>query len=273
MTAAAITAAKSKPKKKTKVKPIHKPKVKTQSDKMLVTFLLDRSGSMACIRTDTIGAFNVYLEGLQQEPENIEFSFLQFDSESIDTLFMCAPVGTVPKLDAATFVPRGGTPLIEAATKTITALDQALAKRTDQPRVVVCFQTDGEENQSAREYSWANLKTLIKARTKAGWEFKFMGAGIDAYDQAARMGVAQSHTVSYDAADRRSTMAVFAASASNDVNMFRGLQANTGYSVAQKQAAGDTFDPGVAVNVQVGVRPKRMVGAVLPHQPRLKVSL
>ena len=45
----------------------------------LVTFLLDRTGSMQSIKDDTIGAFNAYLETLKKKGGGIEFSFLQFD--------------------------------------------------------------------------------------------------------------------------------------------------------------------------------------------------
>jgi hypothetical protein len=47
----------------------------------LVTFLLDRSGSMG---QKTIGGFNVYLETLQNDGEATKFTLLQFDSGGID---------------------------------------------------------------------------------------------------------------------------------------------------------------------------------------------
>ena len=50
----------------------------------LVTFLLDRTGSMEAIRDDTIGGFNAYLDGLKGNGEaEIDFTLVQFDSIAI----------------------------------------------------------------------------------------------------------------------------------------------------------------------------------------------
>src|SRR4051812_27562342 len=108
-----------------------------------------------------------------------------------------SPVADVKALTEETFEPRGGTPLIDAAYNTIKAVEAVAAMRTDKPRIVVCIQTDGEENQST-EYCWEELRGLIEDKQQAGWEFNFLGAGIDAYDQGSRMGVAMENTLSYN---------------------------------------------------------------------------
>jgi len=48
----------------------------------LVTFLLDRSGSMGQIWDETIGGFNVYLETLQKGDEAIKFTLLSLTVEA-----------------------------------------------------------------------------------------------------------------------------------------------------------------------------------------------
>jgi hypothetical protein len=80
--------------------------------------------------------------------------------------------------------------------------------------VVICIQTDGQENSST-EHSWNELNALVKEKAALGWQFNFMGVGIDAYDQGARMGIAPAATVAYDHRDPQATRAVFAASAEN----------------------------------------------------------
>ena len=207
----------------------------------LVTFLLDRSGSMSSCRESTIEAFNGYVESLRSAP--VSFTFLQFDSDSLDKVHFEKPIKDVPDLTLKTYAPRGGTPLIEAATKTIQALDTALKAKTEKPKVVVCIQTDGEENQSGPEYSWKALKDLIEAKTAEGWQFNFMGAGIDAYDQGSKMGISAAATMSYDSTDKVATRAAFAASGSNTAMFAAGLCATTDYSSLQKMASGDRFDP------------------------------
>ena len=57
------------------------------STRTLVTFLLDRTGSMEAIRDDTIGGFNAYLDGLKGNgATDIDFTLIQFDSVSIDKI-------------------------------------------------------------------------------------------------------------------------------------------------------------------------------------------
>ena len=97
---------------------------------------------MQSIKDDTIGAFNAYLGTLQKKGGGIEFSFLQFDSISIDKICVNRPVAEVAPLTDETFQPRGSTPLIDAAYATIEAVGEAVAK-PKAPKVVICIQTDG----------------------------------------------------------------------------------------------------------------------------------
>lgn len=211
----------------------------------LVTFLLDKSGSMQTIRDDTIGAFNVYLETLQkgETAKQTEFTFLQFDTQSLDKICVNREVENVEMLTEATFVPRGGTPLIDAACKTIKAVESAIKQRDSEPKIVICIQTDGYENAST-EFTRDDLHALIKEKTEAGWQFNFMGAGIDAYDQGVRFGFSVDNTISYDSKDRAATRAAFKASAENTTLYASGAMASTAYSSAQKFAAKDAFVEG-----------------------------
>lgn len=221
-------------------------KSKPKNGTTLVTFLLDRSGSMGACKPATIEAFNAYLDGLKNgdASDGILFSFLQFDSMSLDKLYVAEPVAKVDNLTTATFVPRGGTPLIDACVKTIRAVEGALTKRDDNPKVVVCFQTDGEENES-RQHSWEELNALIKEKTEAGWQFNFMGAGINAYDHAQKMGVGAAQTMSYDHTNLGATRAAFTASSANTMAFASGDSADTSYTMAQRHSAGDAYAAGL----------------------------
>jgi hypothetical protein len=202
-----------------------------------VTFLLDRSGSMEQIKRDTIGAFNAYLDGL--DDADILFSLVQFDSQSLDKVCVRQPVKLAPRLTDANYTPRGSTPLIDAAYKTIKAVEASLNGDADS-KVVICIQTDGEENSST-EHSWDDLNALIKEKTALGWQFNFMGASIDAYVQAQRMGVSAHATMSYDSFHPETTREAFAASAQNTSMFAKGLVASTDYSASQRAASGDVY--------------------------------
>ena len=206
--------------------------------KTLVTFLLDRTGSMESIRDDTIGAFNTYLEALKTGDE-IYFTLLQFDSIGVDKVHVNEPVADIPKLTRETFVPRAWTPLIDASYKTIKAVEKSVAANPA-TKVVICIQTDGYENAST-EHSWEELNALIKEKIEASWQFNFMGASIDSYVQASRMGIAQDQTLSYDSKDRAAAAAAFDATAKNTVLYSIGALSGTAYSRAQKRAAKDKY--------------------------------
>ena len=191
-------------------------------------------------RTTLSGPSTPISQTLQKKGGGIEFSFLQFDSISIDKVCVNKPVAEVAPLTDETFQPRASTPLIDAAYATIEAVGEAVAKREIAPKVVICIQTDGLENAST-EHTWAELNLLIKEKSNLGWQFNFMGAGIDAYEQGRQMGIPAAATVSYDKASREATVGAFAASADNTVRFARAESASVQFTPAQKRAAGDRF--------------------------------
>lgn len=211
-------------------------------EKTLVTFLLDRTGSMESCKEATIEAFNAYLKTLQAGPEAalIQFSFLQFDSMSVDKICIDEAVVNVKALDNDSYRPRASTPLIDASYKTIKAVEAALAKRDDKPKVVVCIQTDGMENAS-REYTMDQLNALIKEKSELGWQFNFMGASIDAYAQATQMGIYKAATVSYNKHSAVKTSSAFASLGANTRSYAAGMAATMDFHDAQKEAAGDEY--------------------------------
>jgi hypothetical protein len=209
------------------------------STRTLVTFLLDRTGSMEPIRDDTIGAFNAYLENLQARGDPIDFTLVQFDSMSLDKLCVQVPVAEVARLTRDTYQPRAATPLIDPAYKTIEAVEVSL-HGAPETKVVICIQTDGQENSSI-EHGWNELNALIKEKAARGWQFNFMGVGIDAYDQGARMGLAPAATMAYDHCDRQATHAAFSANAESTKRYACGASPDTAYQPAEKAAAGDRF--------------------------------
>src|SRR5262249_7759570 len=114
-------------------------------------------------------------------------------SRRIEKVCVAVPVAQVKGLDADSYQPGATTPLIDAAYKTIKAVEKSLNGAN--PKVVICIQTDGHENAST-EHTWDDLNALIKEKTAAGWQFNFLGTGIDAYDTGLRMGVAAMSTMS-----------------------------------------------------------------------------
>jgi Mg-chelatase subunit ChlD len=209
--------------------------------KTLVTLVLDRSGSMQSIRDDTVGAINSYVGKLRESENDIRFSLVLFDSDFsgnmvLQKVCVAQKISKVKDIGPEDYVPQGGTPLIDAACATIRAVAESVEGR-ENVRVVIALQTDGQENTS-RENSWADLKNLISEKEELGWEFLFMGCGIDAYEQGAMMGISPGKTLSYGK-NSLATRAAFEATAINTALYAQGTAVSMDYSGLQKTSAGD----------------------------------
>ena len=58
--------------------------------------------------------------------------------------------------------------------------------------------TDGLENAS-REFSRSQVRNLISSKTEGGWEFIFLGANMDAVEEASRIGIRASRAGNFTA--------------------------------------------------------------------------
>lgn len=204
--------------------------------KISVTLLLDETGSMEPIRDDTIGGFNNYLGTLKDLPDEVRFTFLKFDSRRVEKVHVGVPVADVPELNRDTYRPGAWTPLYDAAVKAIRATADVVEGFD---KVIVVIQTDGQENAS-REFTQRDLADLIKEKTEAGWEFVFLGAGIDSYAEAKGLGIGARNTVSYNI---QASGQAFAALAATTRSYVGGQSLNMGFDDDAKLAVGDVFDP------------------------------
>jgi len=177
-----------------------------------IVILIDRSGSMESIAEDVIGGFNQFLGTQQRDGNDARVTFVQFDSQDPQEVVVAgAPIGEVVPLSAATFVPRGGTPLLDATGRLITriAANQVERRNAGLPDEDILFVsiTDGDEN-SSREFSLEQIRRLIAEKSASGWNFAFLSAALDAYGDAGRMGVHAGATQAF-AADARGVNLAF----------------------------------------------------------------
>lgn len=212
-------------------------------DNLLITFVLDETGSMEEIRDDTIGGFNTYIEGLQKDyaahPEaSVAFSLVKFDSNRVEKVYVNESIDKVVRLSRETYKPGAMTPLIDASVKAIRATEEALKSKTDPCNVLVVIQTDGQENAS-REFKLEDLQDLVKEKTAKGWQFVFLGAGFDAFGTAHDIGIPMANTLSYNTATSPQTFATVL----DNTSAYRvsGRGSSLGFSVAQRTASVDVF--------------------------------
>ena len=202
-----------------------------------ITVVLDRSGSMACLVDEVIGAFNTFVDEQQQIAGQASFSLVQFD-DRYEVYLDAVDLAKVGRLDRTTYVPRGMTALYDAVGRAIVATGTRLAALDEAERpdkVVFLIQTDGEENAS-REFDAATLQAMIRhQQDKYAWEFVFLGANIDAGSVAEEIGIARDKALQY-ANNADGTRAAFAAVSDNLAGFRRGDRQHMAYAEEDREA-------------------------------------
>ena len=164
-----------------------------------IVFILDRSGSMSGLESDTIGGFNSMLEKQKQEAGEALVSTVLFDHESV-VLHDRVPIGKVEPMTAQQYFTRGSTALVDALGGAIHHIGNVhkYAREEDRPgKTLFIITTDGYENAS-RRYTAERVREMVKRRQeKYGWEFLFLGANIDAVETAREYGIGADRAVDY----------------------------------------------------------------------------
>jgi len=177
-----------------------------------LVFILDRSGSMTGLESDTIGGYNSMLEKQQKLDGECRITTVLFD-DRYELLHDRIDIRAVSPIDATQYFVRGSTALLDAVGRTIhkiASAQQHTAAEYRADKVMVVIITDGYENAS-REYSLPAIKSLIeREKNDYGWEFIFLGANIDAIETAGQFGISADRAQNYHA-DRQGTAVNFAA--------------------------------------------------------------
>jgi Mg-chelatase subunit ChlD len=162
-----------------------------------IVVVLDRSGSMDTAKSDHEGGLNSFIRDQQKLDGEVKFTLVQFDSiNPFDVVYDRSDIRDVKDFE---LIPRGGTPLIEAVNRSIVHISDKLKTETVKPeQVVFMIITDGEENQSKREFTKTALKNLIEDKTKQEWQFLFLGANIDAFGEAGSLGIKACNAVNFN---------------------------------------------------------------------------
>ena len=202
-----------------------------------ITVVLDRSGSMACLVDEVIGAFNTFVDEQQQVAGQASFSLVQFD-DRYEVYLDAVDLAKVGRLDRTTYVPRGMTALYDAVGRAIVATGTRLAALDEAERpdkVVFRIQTDGMENAS-RAFDAATRQAMIRhQQDKYAWEFVFLGANIDAGSVAEEIGIARDKALQY-ANNADGTRAAFAAVSDNLAGFRRGDRQHMAYAEEDREA-------------------------------------
>ena len=171
-----------------------------------IVFILDRSGSMSGLESDTIGGFNSMIQKQRKAEGDALISTVLFDNVS-EVIHDRIHLKDVPLLTDDDYTVRGCTALLDAIGRAIKHIKNIhkYAREEDIPEhTLFVITTDGMENAS-HHYSSQKVKEMIEyQKEKHGWEFLFLGANIDAVETARHFGINEDRAVNYHS-DRKGT--------------------------------------------------------------------
>lgn len=166
-----------------------------------LVFILDRSGSMSGLESDTIGGFNAMLSRQKAGEGQVNVTTILFSDQSI-LLHDRIDIRGVEPINRTDYQVGGSTALLDAIGLAInkivnvhrhTAVDQRAA------RVLFVITTDGLENAS-RRFTIGQIHRMIeRQQERYHWEFIFLGANIDAIDTAESFGIKPNRSANYRA--------------------------------------------------------------------------
>jgi len=183
-----------------------------KNNKTEIVFILDRSGSMSGLESDTIGGFNSMIQKQKKTEGGCLITTVLFDNEMV-ILHDRVPLQEVKEMTEKDYTVRGSTALIDTMGKMIEHIKKIhkYARKEDVPQhTMFIITTDGQENASNIYTSQQVKKMVEKQKEEYGWEFLFIGANIDAVETASRYGIDQDRAVNYHA-DKKGTKIVYSA--------------------------------------------------------------
>ncbi|MBR4485556.1 MAG: VWA domain-containing protein [Erysipelotrichaceae bacterium] len=163
-----------------------------------LVFILDRSGSMSGLESDTIGGYNSFLEKQKEEDGSCLVSTVLFNQHS-KVIHDRVDLVKIEKMERKDYLASGTTALIDAmgdAIHHIKNVHKYIRKEDVPANTIFVIITDGLENAS-HKYSSDDVKKMVEQQKEKGWEFLFLGANIDAVETARTYGIAEDRTSDY----------------------------------------------------------------------------
>lgn len=193
-----------------------------------ITFVIDRSGSMAPVATELSDGFNKLIDEQKKNPDPCTVSMYEFSSKVVRRSHF-APLSFV---EPYKILPNGNTAMCDAICDAVdqTGLFLSCVQESERPsKVLVVVITDGYENASTR-FGYEDVRSRVKhQQEKYSWEFLFLGADQNAVLNAKNYGM-EGTAVLYGSRD---TEAVLGTVLSNTVSATRGGSALDANSIQQ----------------------------------------
>ena len=168
------------------------------TDKTIVSFLLDETGSMDAVRDKTVSGFNEYVATLKNTETPTLLRLMTFNTDGFNVVYDCEDIQSVADLTRQSYRPRALTNLYDAIAKLVHDTEDYVKRMSPAPRVMCTIMTDGAENSSV-EYSRAAIFKLVTDKEKEGWAFAYLGANQDAWAASESIGIPRRNSANYEA--------------------------------------------------------------------------
>jgi uncharacterized protein YegL len=188
----------------------------TKRGRTYVAFVLDRSGSMARVKPQTVNGFNEQVQALHEDADKKEgaetfVSLITFNGR-ISEEFLNAPVDVLREMTMDQYVPTGNTALYEAIGYTITRLCNETDPGDEYNSYLVVILSDGQNVMHHPEWTEQAVAQRIADLEKTNrWTFTFIGSdkvGLEAVKSKLNFRNTLAHT-----ANAQGTSAAFSSNA------------------------------------------------------------
>ena len=115
---------------------------------------------------------------------------MQFDGQDPQEVVLDAAPIAGPPTSMPTRTDPEAQPLLDAVGAVVDRIDARVAADPDEFQLVAII-TDGYENASQRR-TGEEIRELVRSRSDDGWAFVFLGANVDAFDEARKLGLEAS---------------------------------------------------------------------------------
>lgn len=172
-------------------------------DATLVQAILDESGSMLSLAPEVRRSFDAFVKEQAALPGEAVLNLLTFN-DRYTVRFENRPFNEVPSLSHI-YNPRSLTALYDALGFSIIRVGEnlgAMPERERPNKVLFYIYTDGLENASKDYKDVKQLGEMIQhQQNKYNWQFLFVGAGLEAFEQADYLNIPQANTMMVDHTD------------------------------------------------------------------------
>ena len=161
-----------------------------KNDIVDIVVLIDRSASMSGMEDETVGAFNSFLADQKKVEGEAVLTLVLFDHQE-EIIHFQTPLNQIEPLTRSVYTIGGNTSMYDCLGNVMSAMKYA----NKSGKVIFLIQSDGQENTS-QLYNGSRIKKMISEGEEAGWDFEFIGTGIDAITEGAKFGLAAGKCMS-----------------------------------------------------------------------------